>query len=252
MRKISFIILLFLSISCEKTNKKSTIEEDLIKNNESPLFMSLSPHMTDKDFDDEINSLNNSGKLTEGSFTVKVKDAVFYFRVYKDKSSIWLYADNLNNFYYTDYDEYERQIKEGYRKINDYFKKIEYKYKDKKNESLTNIFFEDWSSESGDFGVYRDSSKTVTIENRLDIDEFKSEQYIKDNYKTFSTDKNGRVVSSGHVDATIIIHYYYNEEFDKLLEEKKHNKVISEQNKIDELNKKTVQEKVLENNLNDL
>lgn len=252
MRKISFIILLFLSISCEKTNKKSSIEENLIKKNKSSLFMGLSPHMTDKDFDDKIKSLNISGKLNDGSFTVKVKDDEYYFRVYKYKNSITLGAHKQSNFIYTDYEEYERKTKEEYSKLKDFAEKIEAKYKDKKNESLTSIFFEDWGLERGDFGVYRDSSKTVAIKYNLENDKYDSEQYIKDNYKVFYTNESGRIVRSSAVDAIITLSYYYNEDFDKLLEEKKHKKIISKQSKIEELNKNVEKEKVLENNLHDL
>lgn len=251
MRKICFIILLFLSISCEKTNKKSSIEENLIKK-KSPLFMGLSPNMTDKDFDDKIKSLNFSGKLNEGSFTVKVKDEEYYFRVYKYKSSITLGAHKQSNFNYTDYEEYERKTKEEYSKLKDFAEKIQAKYKDKRNESLTSIFFEDWGLETGDFGVYRDSSKTVAIKYDLENDKYDSEQYIKDNYEVFYTNESGRIVRSSAVDAIITISYYYNEDFDKLIEEKKQKKIISKQNKIEEINKKVEKEKVLENNLHDL
>ena len=248
IRSIFFMIIILLSISCfEKSNNLDNSE----KKNRPPLFMGLSPDMTDQEFEDEINNLNFSGKLQSGHFVVKI-DEKYWFNITKDENSISLFADNRTNFTYADYDGYIKKKEIANSRFKEIIKKIEDKYKDKKNESLTNMLFKDISLEGRTMGVYRDLSKTVSIQFNYHIDDYDSEQHIKDNYEYFSTDERGRIVRSSSENISINISYYYNDDFDKILKKKIDDKIFSEQNEIEELKRKEEKEKVLENNLKDL
>lgn len=226
--------------------------DNLEKTNRLPLFMGLSSDMTDKEFEDEIKNLNSSNKLQSGNFVVKIEGDKFWFTVSKDENSISLFADNRTNFTYADYDEYIKRKKNADSRFKEIIKKIENKYKNIKNESLTNMFYDDNRIAGRKSGVYRDLSKTISIRFNFHTDDYESEQDIKDNYEYFYTDEKGRIVRSSTEDISINISYYYNDDFDKILKEKIDDKVFSEQNEIEELKRKEEKEKVLENNLKDL
>ena len=63
MRKI-FVLSLFIFsfISCKNTESKESPEK-IIKQEYRPLFISLSPKMTDNEFKEEISNLNDEKKL---------------------------------------------------------------------------------------------------------------------------------------------------------------------------------------------
>ena len=60
MKKILIVILLMLGLTnCKNQNKKTNSDKKLVKQDYSTLFLTLSPKMTDNEFQDEINHLND-------------------------------------------------------------------------------------------------------------------------------------------------------------------------------------------------
>lgn len=96
-RKLIFIGILFISSSCEQSDKINNENKTIIspysnvkvleeKTSHSPLFLGLSPHMNDDEFDNRIKQLQEKGNLDGYNFSINNVN----FLVKKTKNSIRL------------------------------------------------------------------------------------------------------------------------------------------------------------------
>lgn len=93
MRNIPYVILIvFTIISCKKDNVKTTRshQNDEIQKHE-PIFLGLSPKMSNESYDKEIKKLNSEGTLTENEFPLIIDNEEFYFKIQKKDNYILLY-----------------------------------------------------------------------------------------------------------------------------------------------------------------
>lgn len=259
MRKIYFLIIILLSISCKKTNeksnneqpiiKKSSNQKDLNKKNKTPLFLSLSPNMTDKEFDYEIENLNISGELDKGRFIIKSGDDQFSFNVERAEDYIYLHTHKPSNFNYINYKEYRNGTDQNYNRFIKFVDKIKNNFYERKNEVLTNQYVKAWNKQDLNIEIYADSSETILIHYNINYDEYDSEQDIKEKYKTFHTNENGNIVRSNMFIFTMLIQYHYTKSFNKMLEDKIRKNIKDAENVSNDFKIKKEKEKFLEDNI---
>jgi hypothetical protein len=256
MRKIFFLSLFIFSfISCKNTESKESPEK-IIKQEYLPLFISLSPKMTDNEFKEEISNLNDEKKLDFGDFVIPVNDKTYKFKVNKNRNYIQLFYHEEKKILIDDFDRSiaDEYIRDAEMKTRDINKVFEDKYGIPKIKFPADVSLSDCKWCSMYSNIYQDSSKTVLV--CYDIYGTRDPKIVVSSL--FRTDGNDEYVEGEDVyfGFGISIYYYYNEDFDSFFR-----KVISDtkSKEIDRLRKieKTLEERKkakenLRNNLKSL
>lgn len=241
--------------NCKNQNKKTNSDEKLVKQEYSPLFLSLSPKMTDNEFQDEINHLNDEKKLDLGYFIIPVRDKRYKFFVYKTEKTIRLnyYEDKsltINDFDVNIADEY---IRDAETKTSEIIQIFEDKYGRPKIKFPLVASLSDYDISKYN-NIYQDSSKTVLVGYNIfgtrDPTPNPEELFVDsaNNINTYEKD-----IPYGF---SITIDYYYNEDFEKLLKKIHLDTEINEQKRQmkfkEDAEKRKKDEDDLKNNLNNL
>ena len=213
MRKIFFLSLLIFSfISCK--NKEST--ENIIREEHQPLFIGLSPKMTDNEFEEEISNLNHEKKLDSGDFIIPINNKTYKFKVSKTGKTVRLLCTEYHTMYVKNFDINiaEERISDAETIISEIIKIFEEKYGDSKIRFPVGAPFLDYKMNSEYYNIYQDSYKTVLM--GYDIYDTRdptpsSEERFAD--VAVDGENSKREIDHGF---RVIIDYYYNEDFDKL------------------------------------
>jgi hypothetical protein len=275
MSKITLAILIILTFTgCKKSNDDlknneteiAPLETKSIKNHH-PIFLGLSPYMTETEFSNEINNLNSQSKLNGSRFIVQMDNKDYYFEVKKTANTIKLiYSDQtskaIQNVSY--------KISEGYlqlyqSRMNDFLKIFDSKY-DKKIIMPTNIHLSNYGLSKENYQIFRDSSKTVLIGYKLN-----GYRYPSPSEREYENSKKEKEIPDGILDnigeqmdrgkersnfvvfgLDVEIDYYYNEEFDELFKKIKTDSDIEKKNELMEKQKEIEIKKVSKNNVKEL
>ncbi|MFV5697119.1 hypothetical protein ACM55H_02005 [Flavobacterium sp. ZT3R17] len=258
MRKTLVIMLIIFGFTNCKNEIKNT-DENLIKKNHTPVFLSLSPSMSDKEFTNEIINLNDARKLNEGKFEIKTEENYFYFSVGKTKNTIRLSYSVISTISAKNisYELSDKYIEQDKKTVHQFIEIFESNYNGQKYKLPTNIDLTKYGLNKEHYNVYQDASKTVLF--GYDIDEVRypspSELEIVIRNESFldglaresqTEDQRNRPCYFGYV---ILIDYYYNEDFEKLYKKIQSDSINSVQGELEKGKKEIERKKKLENNI---
>lgn len=275
MKYKTILILLFFSLlSCEKIISKKTndnisvktIEKKVNSQNIVPIFIGLSPNMSDEVFDEKIKKLNEDGKLVDGEFVITVKNKNYPFQVLKTNNSIRLKysTQETKAFENVSYAISENYLSIYKNKKNDIIEIFDLKYKLNKTQIPTNIYLPIYHLEKENYKLYKDQLKSIlvgytmiggiypSLEER-EIEKRKKEEKVSDdplaNIGDFIRSEKSNYAQFG---MEIEINYYENTEMERILK-----KMLDESSEVknaeDKIFKKEKSQKnSAKNNINEL
>ena len=276
MSKIILAILVSLAfVSCRKSNEDAINHNQQIapakaKNiiNHSPLFLGLSPNMTEYEFSKEIDKLDSQSKLSGDRFIIPVNKEDFYFEVKKTENTIRLsYSDQttkaIENVSYKISDDY---LKHYENSVNDFLKIFDSKYDGKNMIMPTNVYLLNYGLKNVNYRIFQDSSKTVLIGYKINGLRYPSpsEQEYENSKKSkkipdSSLENIGDFINTGKEHSNFVsfglevdVDYYYNEEFNKLFQRIKSDSNLEKKNEIIKKQKETESKNVTKNNIKEL
>ena len=217
MKKIIVLVFCFLSINCNK------------KKIEKPLFLDFYPTLSNEEFEEKISELTKKGILEKGYFNILIKNNKIPFSIGGSNGSVLPKSITLNHS--EDYNE-KKQLTEKL-KINFNHKivgitellknkyPLDFKFKNlndfqtKKTINKYNDFFYyiDITNDTYDYMVFRDTSKTIVL--------------------SYSQLRNINIKSKEST-LSINIGYFYNSDFDSILNENINFKIREKEIKLEE------------------
>lgn len=122
--------MIFLLSSCNNTQNKSKVPLKKENRTYQPVFLGLSPNMSENEFSTKIKELNKNGKLEDSEFPLFVDGKEFLFEINKKHNSIKLkYSDK-----YSVEKKYKSHL--FYKKFNKEFSDKRVRYNSCKNNFL--------------------------------------------------------------------------------------------------------------------
>jgi hypothetical protein len=276
MKRIYLYSIFLIIIGCISKTKNENIsskKKEIV--NYQPLFLSLSPNMSDSIFRYQIKELNKHNKLEKNQFALPVNDRYYYFDVTKDKYSIYLsYSKKkeygLKHLNYKISDE----IMASYKNQALEFKKIfDKRYKNTIKQIPNNIYVEDYPSYNMNYILYNDIDKYILLgyrvrghrignekesEQRMDdiIYQITGRHIDKNDKEELRMKKYLKATSSGPTTADfgfdIKINYFYKNYIDSLIVEMKINNKEIEKNNLKLQRKNNRINEIRKNNINEL
>lgn len=269
-----YIFLIIVGCNSKATNENinSTIKQTI---NHKPLFLSLSPYLSDSIFKYQIKELNKLNKLEKNQFALPIQDRYYYFDVNKDKYSIFLsYSEKkefgikyLNN-------KISDEILAGYNNQTLEFKKVfDKRYKNTISEIPTNIDIADYPSYNMNYVLYNDIDKYILlsyrvkghrigneIENDKRMDEMTykitGRHTDKDDKEEIKLRQYLKAASPGPTTADfgfdIRINYFYKKYIDSLIVVMKINNKLIKKNKLELQRKNNRIDAIREKNINEI
>ncbi len=264
MKKIFLIILITYSFTnCKNISEELKVIENLNEENKtenhSPLFLGLTPSMSDYKFSEEIKNLNKINKLDNGRFIIPIKNEEFYFEVQKTKNTIRLNCKNqdsiaIENLSYQISEEY---LEKYNREINNIIEVFDKKYNGQKLIMPTNISLLNYGLQNDYYKIFQDSSKTVLIgykkigykhpspsERKAEDNKIKKKNPY-DPLESIGEIIDGQKDSSNFVvfGFEMDIDYYYNKEFNKIFKAIQIESKNNNNDRIEKLNSETEKKK---------
>ncbi|WP_367755819.1 hypothetical protein [Flavobacterium sp. WC2430] len=166
MKIIYTIALVLLLISCNnKEDKKKSIPLNI---KHQPLFLTLSPYMSDAIFLSEVQKLNKDHKLENNQFALPIDSRYYYFDVSKDKHSIYLsytvkkgYSKKNLNYKISD------EILAAYKKQTFELKNLFDKKYPKTIKQIPNIEIENFGLYNMKYTLYEEEDKYILLRYRV-------------------------------------------------------------------------------------
>ncbi len=165
---IKFCPILFL-IYCSKNEQFiNNIDKDSITNinkgNYSPVFLGLSPNMTDKEYDLQIKKLNKDGILEGNDFTINDNNKLYVFNVSKTSKSIRLEFNDFVTVITTPNENVSQESNSNYELEKNQIQKVfNKKYKKANIQLPENIDFAKFDFTLNNYTLYKDSDKYVLL-----------------------------------------------------------------------------------------
>lgn len=172
MSKISLAILVSLVfISCKKLNDKTLNTDQQIPptetksiKNHPPLFLGLSPYMSDRDFEKQIGKLERQGDLQEGLFYLDAKVGFdFTFAIHKTNYSIMLSTRGGFQRHFDTLDGWRKLISENEDTKDDLLEMYSKKYKRSKIQLPNNFRSSSFGINNKSYTLFEDDEKYVLI-----------------------------------------------------------------------------------------
>jgi hypothetical protein len=240
LHKYSLFLLSFLCFNCKNTendiitydsleSKTKELKEDETK----PIFLGLSPKMKNDVFLEEIEKLNNNGKLENGNFILPLNNKNLEFKLQKTNNSIKLVCTHFKSKYreylcYQESDKYLNEFNNKAQNLIDLFKK---KYKSNPikipNDFKQPLYKYDLRKDN--YLLFKDTVKSVLIGYSIIGYRVPSPSERKAEYEKLKSDNPDNPIigieinsieSSKFVDfgLEIEINYYYNDELELILQ----------------------------------
>ena len=223
-------LVAFILLSCDKNkwenrwDKEDKLKYKFVNNNnvqiskKKPVFLTLNPEMTESEFENEIDSLNKSGKLENGEFVTRIYNAIWDFNVYKDKKSINLSYNDEYRGRFLNSENTKKVIKRYENDIKKFLKVFSEKttYREYTLDNLFNLdrepgksTFSKYLGYNSRYRILRDSLKTVFLSYFAIDGDNSFELQTKSN--TYETRKKQVITLSIHLE------YYRNKDFDSII-----------------------------------
>lgn len=207
-KKITIILTYLLIASCKHSEIKPATQppktKSVVNSNssvESGLFLGLDYRLTQNEFDSKLDSLEKSGRLNNGKFTIKLNETDVSFTIVKTKKSILLYSEvtKEKELQSVDARDFTRLEYENFREIVEEFRDFfENKYKDYSTELLD---LSKYGFKQKYNHIYLTPSKAIIIGYTL----------IPNHYDIPSTDSHKK--KFGYI---LEINYFHNSDFENI------------------------------------
>ena len=241
--------------------KNQTFETEL-----KPIFIGLSPKMSDEAFDSEINKLNTENKLVNNKFPLKLDEEFISFDIFKKINSITLVysTQESKSFENISYQISDRYLKKYNHKKEELFKIFDSKYKIHKIQIPKNINLTNYGLQKDSYRLYQDDEKSILLGYTIIGERYPSKQKFEyekqiNNKKTdeHPLENLGKFISSESNNYAVFgieieINYFHNDKMESLLMN-----MLKESNTIKKLKKESEKkesenEKTAKNNIHEL
>ena len=171
LKKILWLSVLYVSISCiqkeqniEKTISNSSNSAGASKNYK-PLFLGLSPEMSDVEYQNQIKLLNQRGTLHNSVFTIESNENFPDFYVKKEHNSIRLWYKNFTKYNNDELSsEFSKELVEEYTLTKNEILKVYSKKYDKNDWQFPEgTYLPSYNFPQEDYIILKDSDKYIVI-----------------------------------------------------------------------------------------
>lgn len=231
LQKLFTLIICSLLVFCSKKEDKPTVKEIVkIEKQEhiafTPIFLGLSPKMTDQEFNTSIKKLNSIGKLENNQFPLIISNEEYFFTIKKEKNTLelnfakdTLIKHSLNPKY--DYQKYLKLNLIYNFKKNKIIQLFKSKYKLDAIQLPTNIDLKRYSLPLKNYLLFKDKEKYILLGSEIISCENPLELEIKNDK---ARDKNGLSMPLMYdredlfFGLNLSINYYHYQDFKELLD----------------------------------
>ena len=168
--RIILLFTLFTICACNNSTEKkvesskSLHKEKTPNNNHKPLFLGLSPYMSDRDFEKQIGKLERQGDLREGLFYLDAKVGFdFTFAIHKTNYSIRLWTRGGFQRHFDTLDGWRKLISENEDTKDDLLEMYSKKYKRSKIQLPNNFRSTSFGINNKSYTLFEDDEKYVLI-----------------------------------------------------------------------------------------
>ncbi|MDY0090229.1 MAG: hypothetical protein RBR78_07665 [Flavobacteriaceae bacterium] len=273
-KKIFLYAITIAFISCNKIDTNESITENHIDSlanptsqpvNFIPLFLGLSPKMTENIFYKEIENLNNIGKLDNNIFLLKINSVTYGFTIEKTKNSIKLNSSSITikrkkNLSYKISDSL---IHKYYIEKEEIFNVFKNKYQLYDIQVPVNINLDNFNLIKDDYKLFKDVDKFILvgcsiIGNSVSSPEEQIEEYnnsINGNSPNIFAELQGKEVdpnNSYHFGIEIEINYLHIDDMKSLLNEMLEESVRIKKIKTEQRKLESDKNEFIDNNINEI
>lgn len=233
---LSTIILLL--VNCKDFNSENN-DENSIRNTTTqtfetdfkPIFIGLSPKMSDEAFDLGIDKLNTENKLVNNKFPLKFGEELISFDIFKKDNSITLAysTQESKTFENISYQISDKYLKKYNHKKEVLFKIFDSKYKLHKIQIPNNINLTNYGLQKNSYKLYQDDEKSILVGYTIIGERYPSQQELEyekqiskkntdehplENLGEFTSPKSNNYAVFG---IEMEINYFHNDKMENLL-----------------------------------